>query len=244
MLHKPVRLSITALTRMMATQRLGPPHLAIKAAPMYMNLEADREADAEMWADFKALDLVDRRSRLDGDALDSLSLLARPANEYFAHFIENGRRFSALVASGSTDGEAVLAFRDGDTVELRSLRQESLPETLLRQLPDAPAARVESLNVRLEDLRHGGGSGHGAQDIYKFKRLTDEPITGQGELYVGVRDYYGEYSSNQDNPLRYEDRASGRVIVTLSRGGYLSVAPATKRLLLDRLNEARRDVAG
>lgn len=237
--HKPVQVSITALTRMMATQRLGPPHLAIKAAPVYLNLDQDRDADAAMWAGFAALELVDQRGRLDGDALDMLGLLSRPATEYFAHFTENSQRFSALVAGGGSTG--VLAFRAGDIVELRALSQESLPETLLRQLPDSAPATVDSLNVRLADLRDRARADDspGARDGWGLRRLTEEPIIGQGELYVGIRDYRGEYTSTVDDPIRYEDRASGRVMVTLSRG-YLSVAPATKRLLLDRLNEAHR----
>jgi hypothetical protein len=41
---------------------------------------------------------------------------------------------------------------------------------------------------------------------------------------------------NNTHPIRYQDYATGRVLVVLT-DGYLSLAPATKRVLLNSLTE-------
>jgi hypothetical protein len=210
--------TVGALARMLHTQRLGRPHRVLYAEPVWT--DDDRTAEAAMWAEF---------GQVDGDLLDTLSVLARPTTEYFAWFTEHGRQYGVLVAQAG--GESVLAYRDGDDVTIRALdRTESLPMALMRQLPDAPPAPIDAVNIRLD-------GGQRPQDTAKLAALAQQQPTGQGELYAGARDRQGHYVVT--NPIRYQDYPTGRVLVVLT-DDHLSLAPATKRVLLTSLTEVAR----
>jgi hypothetical protein len=140
----------------------------------------------------------------------------------------------------------VMAYRDGQAVTLSMARRQSLPETLLRQIPDAPPAPIDALNVRLSELAAlradgaGGSGSYAARDARTVGLLIKRRLIGQGELYVGVRDHYGRRRVSA--PIRYQDYKPGRVVVMIV-GGFLSVAPATKKMLLDRLHRAQQEFA-
>lgn len=226
---------------MMQTRDKGRLHQVLEPSAVWRDPDGDRVADAGMWAQFDRAGLVDRRGRLDADAMDTLAVLGRPGVEYFAIFVERGQHRAALVAGGA--GETVVAFRKGENVELSSIREESPPSALMRQLPDMPPAPVASLNVRMNDMAAGrpASSSNAARDARVLARLGAQRLVGQGELYAGIRDHHGRYRVT-DNPIRYHDLRSGRVLVVCSPG-YLSVAPATKRLLLTHLIKAHETLA-
>ncbi|MGH3624259.1 MAG: ESX secretion-associated protein EspG [Sciscionella sp.] len=242
MVWQQVTVTVTALSRMVRRQRLGELHPILEPAAVWMSPDAGGEADDVMWAEFARMGLVAGPGRLAPEALDALSTLAHPAVAYFAVFTYRQKQYATLVAG--VGGGAVLAFRDGDRVELTGLRRESLPETLLRQLPEMPAADIDSLNVRIAHLAAGGaaaGAGpSAAKDAAALARLGEEPLLGQGELYVGIRDRHGRQRVTED-PIRYHDIQAGRIIVIRSPG-YLSVAPATTRLFLDHLHRAHQEL--
>jgi hypothetical protein len=142
----------------------------------------------------------------------------------------DGRQDSIVLAARGA--AAVLANKKGDHVTLTPLRHSSRPEELLRRLPDAPPATIDALNVRLTDAAAGS-----TPDARLLADLGRQPLLGQGELYVGVRDRHGRRLLSP--PIRYQDYRIGRVVVVTSED-YLSVAPGTKTLLLSRLREAYR----
>ena len=154
-----------------------------------------------------------------------------------------GRQHNVVVAGRGDD--MVMAYREGQAVTLTLARRQSLPETLLRQIPDARPAPIDSLNIRLSELPGirseldlpGGSSSLGSGDARLLGLLIKRRLVGQGELYVGIRDHYGRRRISA--PIRYQDYKPGRVVVVLA-GGFLSVAPATKKLLLDRLHQAQQ----
>lgn len=117
--------------------------------PVWTDPQGDREAEAKAWKEFREIGWVDRRGRLDSEVLDSLHVLARPNIEYTAVFMVDGRQNTVVVA-GQGDG-MVMAYREGEAVTLTMARHQSLPETLLRQIPDARPAPIDPLNVRLSD---------------------------------------------------------------------------------------------
>ena len=243
MVANPVTITVNALSTILRTQNVGEPPLVIRANPVWTDLVGDRESEAEAWAEFREIGWVDRRGRLDGEALDALHVLARPSIEYTAVFVADGRQNNVVVA-GHGD-EMVMAYREGQAVTLTMARHQSLPETLLRQIPDARPAPIDPLNVRLSDLKavrsddgltDGNGS-YAARDARKVGLLIKGRLVGQGELYVRIRDHYGRRRVSE--PVRYQDYKPGRVVVVIS-GGFLSVAPASKKLLLDRLQHARQ----
>jgi hypothetical protein len=246
MMAGPVTITIGALSTVMHKHNIGEPPLVIRPNPVWTDPDDDREADAATWAELREIGWVDRRGRLDAQALDGLHLLARPSLEYTAVFMADGHQHNVVLA-GHGD-EMVMAYREGQAVTLTMARHQSLPETLLRQIPDARPAPIAALNVRLSDLKglrsdgdmaDGNGS-YAAREARAVGLLIKRRLIGQGELYVGVRDHYGRRRISA--PIRYQDYKPGRVVVVVA-GGFLSVAPVTKKLLLDRLHHARRDLA-
>jgi hypothetical protein len=215
-----ITVTVGALARMLHTQRLGRPHRVLYAEPVWTDDE--HAADTAMWAEF---------GQVDGDLLDTLGVLARPATEYFAWFAEHGRQYGVLVAQDQ--GESVLAHRDGDDVTIQTLdHAESLPMALMRQLPDAKPAPIDAVNIRLD-------GGQRTKDTAKLAALAQQTPIGHGELYAGRRDHHGHYAVNNTHPIRYQDYATGRVLVVLTED-HLSLAPATKRVLLNSLTEVAR----
>lgn len=244
MVAGPVTITVGALSTILRSHNIGEPPLVIRPNPVWTDPDGDREAEAAAWKEFREIDWVDRRGRLDREALDGLHLLVRPSIEYTAVFMADGHQHNVVVAGHGDD--MVMAYREGQAVTLTMARHQSLPETLLRQIPDARPAPIEALNVRLSDLAAlqsdgelaGGNSSYTARDARTVGLLIKRRLVGQGELYVGVRDHYGRRRVSA--PVRYQDYKPGRVVVVIS-GGFLSVAPATKKLLLDRLHRARQE---
>jgi hypothetical protein len=242
----PVTITVGALSTILERHNIGEPPLVIRPNPAWTDPDGDRAAEAAAWTELREIGWVDRRGRLDGEALDGLHILARPSIEYTAIFMADGRQNNVVVA-GQGD-EMVMAYREGQAVTLTMARHQPLPETLLRQIPDARPAPIDPLNVRLSELkalRSDGGptDGNGsfaARDARTVELLIKRRLVGQGELYVGVRDHYGRRRISA--PIRYQDYKPGRVVVVIS-GGFLSAAPATKQLLLDRLQRAHQAFA-
>ena len=238
MLRKPVVVSVAALERMCRVQSLGELPVFLRGPVRSVDVDAnadqtERVADHAMWAQFKNLGLVDGRGRLDEDALDTLSCLVSAPVRYLACIVEPQRRWYSVTVAGSSF-ESVVARRDGDNVYLRSMRGQSPAYTLINQLPDQPPARYGSVNLRLD-----GSDRHRApHDVETLTALMSQPRQSAGEVYVSVRDH-GVYRSNDDRPVLYADYRSGRMLVTIS-GGYVSFAPATTDMLVQRLNEEHR----
>jgi hypothetical protein len=130
--------------------------------------------------------------------------------------------------------DAVIAHRAGNAVTLTGTPHQSLPEVLLRQIPDARPAPIHLPDVHLTETDP-------TEAARMLARLSRHRPIGQGELYVAVRDHYGRCKVSL--PIRYQDYRLGRVLVTAA-DNCVSVVPATTKLLLARLREAYRAVTG
>jgi hypothetical protein len=239
-LSRPVTITVGALADMLRIHQIGELPVVIQPDPVWSDPVSDQETAEAAWREFTEVGLTDRPGRLSGGALDTLHVLVRPSLEYLAVVL--GKDWQDGVVVAERGQEAVIAHRAGDEVTLSSLRHASMPETLLRQIPDAKPAPIESVNVRVGDLadRDGdsfGGASPTARDARALAYLQRQRLVHQGELYVAMRDAYGR---RQRSPaIRFQDYRAGRVVVVFG-GGYLSVAPATKVLLRGRL----RDIQG
>jgi hypothetical protein len=207
--------------------------VVIQPDPVWHDPVSDRAAIDTAWRVFTRVNLVDRPGRLHGHALDVLHLLARPSVEYVGVVL--GRDYQDGVVVAARGDDAVIAYRTGAAVTLTSVRHASLPETLLRQIPDVRPAPIDSVNVRTDDVAAGIAPGH----VRTLRLLKRQRLLEQGELHVAVRDTYGR--RRRSDPIRYQDYRIGRVIVVIA-DGYLSVAPATKILLRDRLRTVHRQL--
>lgn len=242
MLARPVTVTVSALASMLRIHHVGELPIVLQPNPTWCGPAADQHAADMASREFTRVGLTGRSGRLDADTVDTLHVLARPSVEYLAVLLGEDHQDGVVVAARGD--ETVVAYRAGDTVTLTSVRAASLPETLLRQIPDAPPAPIEAVNMRVDDLvgRDGdplvdGSAGTGDTRTMAF--LKRQPLVCQGELYVAVRDAYGRY--RRSPAVRFQDYTAGRVLVVVSRG-YLSIAPATKVLLRDRLRTAHKEL--
>lgn len=229
MLAGSVRVTVTALTRVLRQHRLGV-HPVLDVTPTFCDGAEDRAAEAAMWREFGELGLLDRRGGLDQGLLDTLLVLARPSVEYFGWFTSRFREYGLLVAE--LGGDAVVAVRGSHAVRITPVDGESLPETVVRQLPPVRPARMRAVNIRRAEL--SGGSSPDS-DVAAVRQLVAQAPTGLGELHVAVRDRLARRRTTTE-PVRYRDSRRGRVLVRLT-GDYLSLAPADHRLLAARLRD-------
>jgi hypothetical protein len=235
MLAEPVTISCQSLVRMCRVMELGTPHILLRGSAVWLDDDTDRAADEAMRDDFQRYGLINRSGRLDGDALDTIGCLVQPRAEYIAAITQGDKVRYIVAAAGSW--ETVVAVRDGDTIELRSVHDTSPPHTLIRELPEAPAARIGSLTIPLgrPELSY-----RARQDAAKLAALSKQRCGARGELFVGIHDS-GGYRSNQDIPIVYADYESGRALLTIANGK-VHVTGATKAMLVDRLTETYRQL--
>ena len=230
MLAGSVRVTVAALTRVLRQHRLGV-HPVLDVTPTFSDGAEDRAAEAAMWREFGELGLLDRRGRLDPGVLDTLLVLARPTVEYFGWFSSRFRDYGLLVAE--LGGDAVVAVRGAHAVRITPVDGESLPETVIRQLPPVRPARMRAVNIRRAEL---SGDSLPDSDVAAVRQLVAQAPTGLGELHVAVRDRLARRRITTE-PVRYRDTRRGRVLVRLT-DDYLSLAPADHRLLATRLRDA------
>ncbi len=238
MLSRPVTVTVRALSDMFRIHDIGELPVVIQPDPSWHDPVSDRTVTDAAWRVFTRVNLADRPGRLHGHALDVLHLLARPSIEYVGVVL--GRDYQDGVVVAARGDEAVIAYRTGAAVTLTSVRHASLPETLLRQIPDVRPAVVDAINVRVDDIAARTERSSAIRDSHTLRLLKRQRLLGQGELYVAIRDAYGR--RRRSGPIRYQDYRIGRVVVVIA-DGYLSVAPATKVLLRDRLRAAHQALA-
>ncbi|TCO62934.1 ESX secretion-associated protein EspG [Actinocrispum wychmicini] len=242
MLSRPVTITVGALADMLRIHRVGELPIVLQPDPTWNDPTADQHAAEAAWQEFTKVGLARRSGRLDGDTVDTLHVLARPSVEYLAVVL--GEDYQDGVVVAARGDETVIAYRAGETVTLTSVRAASGPETLLRQIPDAPPAPIEAVNVPVNGLAEEArdsfaDASSAARDSRTMAMLRRQQVVCQGELYVGVRDAYGRY--RRSPAVQFQDYPAGRVLVVIS-GGYLSIVPATKVVLRDRLRAAYREL--
>ena len=93
MVASPVTITVTALSTVIASQHIGEPPLVIRPNPVWTDPDGDRVAEAAAWTELRQIGWVDRRGRLDGEALDSLHVLS--ASQHRVHGRVHGRGPSA-----------------------------------------------------------------------------------------------------------------------------------------------------
>jgi hypothetical protein len=231
--------------------------LPIAADPIWREPAVERSDLRSAWREFAAAGLADA-NELDRDAAVMLDVLAHPTVEYTAVMLDANGITGAV--AGARGHEVTVAVRRHDRVTLAAMRGASLPDTLVRQLPDARAAPIDAVNIRTTELATPGepdGLPDGLvgnpvdldpwaneqspaqRDTHTLTRLRGLPVIGHGELWITIRDAYGR--QRRSDLVRYQDYRIGRIVAVVDRG-YLSIAPASKTFLRDRLAAAHRQL--
>jgi hypothetical protein len=247
MLPGTARLSVDALAHLVRVERIGELPDVLAPPPVWQpDAEESRAVD-----EIARLGWRDRRGRLEPDVASSLAVMCRAAIE-FTGWIGG----STGVLAAATGRESILAVKQDDHVTLKRVPRKRLPETLVRQLPDVPAAQGSALSLPLDEIREAAKwrvEEAGAVtarplprgDLRQVLHITELPVLDSGELWVAVRDSLGR-SRRIPYPLRYADTESGRYlnVATVSGNGevWLLVAPATPAMLAAKLRELHQSL--
>lgn len=268
MLYQQVTLSLDTLATVWQRENLGELHNVLVDTPVWRDEDEHRAALHNATGELTQRGLLAGRD-LHPDLRDTLALLSRPSMEYYGwiSYVEDDRQVNIAVLVAAIGQDAVLVIRDGRAVHVGPSRSEGMAETLLGHLPAVPAARGRSVNLPEAEVRQlvsdrmhtaPGQSKPLPSDAFSiFERQSmaedardlitamDQPRTGGGELYVAARGRSGE-RRRCENPVVYVDTQQGRWMTQLSAGRpgerWIVSAPASRQLLLSKLNEMRNNV--
>jgi hypothetical protein len=223
--------------------------------------EGERQLLARTSDELTRFGLLNGRN-LTPEFRETMELITRASVEFYGWIATQESNIAVLVAA--IGEEAVVLVRDGKEVTFQPARSDGLADTLLGYLPQVQAARGRSINLRETDVRElvgrrgAGGPGEAkplssdaysifdrpteAEDARELFSVMELPRTGGGELYAAARGRTGE-RRRFENPLIYTDTQQGRWMTQMTgdRPGdrWLVFAPASRQLMLAKLNEMR-----
>lgn len=269
-LYQQVTLTLDTLATVWRQENLGELHNTLVDVPAWRDDAAEREALANATAELTQRGLLVGRD-LHADLRDTLNLLARPSMEYYGWigYTDEERTVSLAVLVAAIGQDAIHVVRDGQQVHIGPTRAEAMSDTLVGHLPQVPPARGRSVNLPEAEVRqlvadrmHAApgaskplpaeafdifGKASMAEDARDLVTAMDQPRSGGGELYVAARVRSGE-RRRCENPLVYVDTQQGRWMTQLSSGRpgerWIVSAPASRQLLMSKLNEMRNNVLG
>lgn len=248
----PATLPATHLASLLLTANLGEPHKTLAPETRWLppaELDSVRRETRDLATE---LGWHDRHGRLDREVAASLAVLCRPQVEFYGWIAHEGRTRGAL--AGRIGRDAVLAVRDPDeTVRLRPIGHDRLPDRLVALTPDVPAGHGPPLVVSAAEVRAtrpdgrthtpaGVGIRRAPPDVRRAYQLATTPSTGHGELLVATSDVTGRRRTPR--ALRYTDTTVGRfAVLTETDGDRVRLEPATRADLvrhLAKMSDARR----
>ena len=247
-LPAPARVPARLLTALVAERGFGELHLALAtmATWTYDRGPLRREVDTLI----TELGWRDRRGELEREVVATLTVLCKPAVEFYGWITDQDDTIGVLAASIAR--EAVLAVRHSDgTVQLSNIHSGRLAEHLVAQTPDIRPGRMTPFTVSLAEVRSTDRTGRqrtatgasirrAAPEVRLAKAFATTPTTGAGHLYVAVRDADGIRRDHEDTPVSYLDNVDGRYVERLAGTGMATVRPATRADLVTELLARQR----
>lgn len=253
-MNQSVVLSRTELDVVWEAERLGARHVALDVdSPGTTFAERADIVDA-VWSDLARRELAKGR-RLTPYVLDLLGVLARPSVAVDVWQWSNAQ-VSALAAATAHHG--VLGVLDGDECWLIPVRANALAEAAVSVLGDMHAGVGEAQSVP-HDVLVSASAAAGDDAHALVGELEDRGV----ELYVAqeiagmllgtvLKGQFGveHYSPDgrrwtSEHVVAFHDTDAGRYLVQVDTAGdgvdWCTVAPADKRLLIDRVAELIED---
>ncbi|MFL6141555.1 MAG: ESX secretion-associated protein EspG [Labedaea sp.] len=244
----PARLSVEALTWLLAGEGIGELHRVLAPAAVWQPADEVDAVRVAARAEITALGWFDRRQRLDVEVAASLAVLCRATTEFYGWI--NHDEATIGVLAGAIGGQALLAVRDTDRMWLKPTAWPRLAAALVGQTAEVPAGRGQPVTVTQAEILgavRGQRLTEAAVQVTRasgaaqwVRRLVALPTTGSGELYAAVRDGMGRHRISA--PIPYADTSEGRY-VTVRTGAQVLVVPANRANLVARLTEAHRTLA-
>ncbi len=248
----PARLSLDALTWVLAVEEIGELHRVLAPTAVWRPVDEADDVSAAAREEIITLGWYDRRKRLEVEVAAALVVLCRAETEYYG-WINRGETTIGVLAA-ATGGQALLAVRDGDNVWLKPTGRSWLAEALAGQTADIPAGQGKPVTVARADVM---GSVRGQRlteaavqvtpasvAALRAQQIAALPTIGGGELYAAIRDGVGRQRISR--PLWYADTQNGRYLtdMTISGGQHqVLVAPASRADLVARLKELHRSIS-
>jgi hypothetical protein len=214
-----------------AAERLGLTLPSVLAPePVWRNADAEAEREEAARDELAAEGLLDRGEPGD-DLGDSLWLLCQGPAEVSAYVQTADLSYRLHAAAGRRSGAfACYLPREGRFL-LRPARLEALARTVVRELPEHPAARSVSYSVPVADLTAEEPHGQAA----RVAGIFAQPRSAGGQLFAGVRDQRGHRRSE---PVTFVDTEQGRW-VSHTDGRYVVVVGGSDAVLLAKLAELK-----
>ncbi|MGV9295542.1 ESX secretion-associated protein EspG [Amycolatopsis sp. NPDC003676] len=245
MLRKPVELSLQTFEVLLERLNLGDIHPTLVRGALWYSPDERRQLAADTDRELHNSGLM-QRGRLSDEVVETMHLLQRPGIEYYSWVkSERGERTVRAAASGR-DAATVVAVNQ--KLYIAPCSADTLVREFIALLPEAPAARVLSLNCSDEDLnlvKSGGQpSGRTSPSIRDAKQVLqwlDKPHTYFGRLYVAVRDSRGKRRRNE-NPPGWADMEEGRILFGVDKSGWISLAGAGPQEMAKKLQQLESEL--
>ncbi|MBC6449106.1 ESX secretion-associated protein EspG [Actinokineospora xionganensis] len=234
-----VELSVTTLFRLLDKANLGEPHVIFAGGARYYSPRFQQETDARLRRELDAAGVNGPRG-VAPDFLDLLSVIQRAAVEYFGYFHDAEGPYSVVTAA--VGRQAVLAERVENTVTFERVEPTRLLDAFLFRLPNVPAARGESISVRLSDLdapkSDGFARSAGPPQARRLQELMKQPRLGGAKLYTAKRDQRGKRLRAADWITAIDVQQGRWAVYKTSRGeSSVTAVPGTPQLIATRMRE-------
>lgn len=231
MLRRRAELSLLAYDVSWEQAGVGPKHPALSAPSPGVTVEERHELVRQAMDELAVAGLA-RRGRIDGDLLDTWTVLACARREFYGWFTPDGVAEHAVVVAAAGE-DAVIGVTDGVALALTPIRPTALAESLVLALPEVEPASVPSISVpgsALDAVLHGAGdtgrvlvstAGNGGRhdgDARKLLAVLQRTRTGGGQFFAAYRDRFGARIRSRGS-LNHIDTAQGRTLLAQMPGG-------------------------
>jgi hypothetical protein len=253
-LDRTIWFKAPTLAQVIKMYELGSLHLTLAPLPTW---SPDEDQRAQLNHTIGAIAEVNgfgRDGRLDADFAATLRLLCEPRVEFYGWLVMNDGVMVSVLAAATGDN-AVLAYREGDTVWLNPADPRRLADMLVACTPNATPGNGQPFTVGLSELRQqlvegaegqvmAGAGAHRSVEVQRVLTLIETPLIGNGELYTAARACEGTRRAPR-HPLRYADTLNGRFLQRHVEGEepMMLVAPADRWELAEQLNDMHAELS-
>jgi hypothetical protein len=243
-LRKPVELSLQTYEVLLERLNLGDIHPTLVRGALWYSPDERKQLAADTDAELNQRGLT-RGGRLDDDFVEVLQLLQRPGVEYYSWVkSDKGERTVRAAASGR---DAVTVVTVDQVLYIAPCSAEALAREFALLLPEAPPARIASLNCSDADfnaIKSGVIPSKTSPSIRDAKQVVQwlrAPKTYFGRLYVAIRDSRGKRLRNE-NPPGWIDTEQGRILFGVDKSGWISLAGAGPKDLVKKVQQLENEL--
>lgn len=219
MISRPVSITLETYEFLIEKQNLAEAHPTLVGGKLWYPPDLRHNREERVLDELREQGLI-YRNRVSDDFVDALTVLQRPAVEYYTLGSDAEGRINHRTASIGHDA-LLISNRFGGPITLEPIPYDQLRVRLAAALPATPAARVHSAACSLEDLQavYDGKavpSSNSGRDAKRIHRWLEQEQLASGELHVSLRDgVKGVRTTDWPVPL-WIDTEEGRAVVRRS----------------------------